>query len=197
MLHAHRYVLALGLAALSASSFADSPSYTSSATFMANVAPGAYTETFDGLASTPPTNYAGGAFAYTISAASGLYGSGDFVGTSLPNQALTVSFTSGNVTAVGGNFYVTNISDAFQSVAMTVTLNDGTAVTYTPTSVGSFLGFTSGAAITSLTISAPGVSLYAGLDNLTVGVSAVPEPASALLMALGAAGLLMLRRRQA
>jgi hypothetical protein len=198
---AQRFALAfgltLGLAALAAPSFAATTVYTSSASFMANVAPGAYTESFDGLPQAAPDSFAGGAFAYTISAADGLYGSGEFIGTSLPDQALTITFTSGNVSAVGGNFYATNISDAFQAVSITLTLSDATTVTFTPSSVlDSFRGFTSTLTISSLTISAPGAGLYAGLDNLTVGLAAapVPEPASALLLALGAAGLLVARR---
>ena len=194
---AHRFVLALGLAALSASSFAVTTVYTSSAAFMANLNPGSYTENFDGLPSSPPTSFAGGAFSYSVSAPSGLYGSGEFLGTNLPNEALTITFTSGNVTAVGGNFYATNISDAFQSASVTLTLSDSTTVTYTPTSVAdSFRGFTSNVTITSMTMGAPGVSLYAGIDNLTVGVTAVPEPASVLLMALGVVGLLVARHRK-
>jgi hypothetical protein len=192
---AHRLTLAIGLAALSASSFAVTTVYTSSAAFLPNLAPASYTESFNGLPSTPPASYTGGTFAYTVSAADGLYGSGEFLGTNLPDQALTVTFTSGNVTGVGGNFYATNISDVFQPVALTLTLSDGTTVTFTPTSAAdSYRGFTSSLLITSLTIGAPGASLYAGMDNLTVG--AVPEPASALLMALGVAGLLAAGRRR-
>ena len=195
---AHRFLLAVGLAALSASPFAATTVYSSSASFMANVAPGSYTESFNDLPSSPPTTFASGAFSYTVSAPGGLYGSGEFLGTNLPNQALTITFAGGNVTAVGGNFYSSNISDAFQSVAVTLTLSDSTSVTFTPTSVtDSYRGFTSTLAITSLTMSAPGVSLYAGLDNLTVGVTAVPEPASWALMGLGVAGLLAARRRTA
>ena len=194
---AHRLALTLGLAALSASSFAATTVYGSAASFLPHVAPGAYTETFNGLPSTPPDSFAGGAFAYTVSAPDGLYGSGEFLGTNLPDEALTVTFTSGNVTAVGGNFYATNISDTFQAVAITLTLSDSTTVTFTPTSAAdSYRGFASTLTITSLTIASPGVSLYGGLDNLTVGVSAVPEPASALLMALGVAGLLVAGRRR-
>ena len=194
---AQRLVLALGLAALSASSFAATTVYTSSASFLTHVAPGAYTETFNGLPSTPPESFASLAFAYTVSAPGGLYGSGEFLGANQPDEALTVTFTSGNVTAVGGNFYATNISDTFQAVAITLTLSDSTTVTFTPTSAAdSYRGFASTLTITSLTIASPGVSLYGGLDNLTVGVSAVPEPASALLMALGVAGLLVAGRRR-
>lgn len=194
---AHSLVFALGLAALSASASAQTTVYTTSASFLANVAPGAYTETFNGLPSAPPASFSGGGFAYTVSAPGDLYGSGEFLGTNLPDEALTVTFTSGNVTAVGGNFYASNISDAFQPVAITLTLSDSTTVTFTPTSVAdSYRGFASSLTITSLTIGSPGVSLYAGMDNLTVGVSAVPEPASALLMALGVAALLVGRRRR-
>lgn len=193
----HRHVFAAGLAALSVSAFADTTVYDAPAAFLAAVSPGSYTNTFDGLASTPPSDFSGSGFAYTVSAPTGLYGSGEFIGTSLPDEALTITFTSGNVSAVGGNFYTVNLSDEFQAVAMTLTLSDGTAVTFTPTSTAdAYRGFASTTAITSLTVSAPGVSLYAGMDNLTVGVSAVPEPTSALLMALGVAGLLVARRRQ-
>lgn len=192
----HRLVLALGLAAASASSFAATTVYTSSASFLANVLPGAYTENFDGLPATPPSSYASGAFSYSLAAASGLYGSGTFIGTNQIDEALTINFTGGNISAIGGNFFATDLGDSLQSVAVTLTLSDGTSVTFTPTSLAdSYRGFASTAAITSLTFSAPGQSLYASLDNLTVGVSAVPEPASMLLMALGVAGLLAARRR--
>lgn len=194
---AQRLFLALGLTALSAASSAATTVYTSSAPFLASVAPGYYTETFDGLPAVAPTSFAAGAFSYTVSASGGLYGSGVFLGTNLPNQALTITFTGGNVTAVGGNFYATNISDVFQPTTLTLTLSDSTTVTFAPTSVSdSYRGFTSTVTITSMTMSAPGVSLYGGMDNLTVGVTAVPEPASVLLMALGAAALLVARQRR-
>lgn len=191
-----RFALALGLAALSAPSFAATTVYTTSASFLAQVSPGAYFQNFNGLPAEAPDTFAGGAFGYTLVANGGVYGSGEFIGTSLPNESLTINFTTGNVTAVGGNFYAANLSDVFQAVSLTLTLSDATTITFTPSSVSdSFRGFTSTALITSLTISGPGAGLYAGIDNLTVG--AVPEPTSALLMALGAAGLLIARRRRA
>ncbi len=197
MLSAHRFLSTVALAALSASSMAATTTYTSSASFLTAVGLAtAYTEDFN-LANPPagPAPFSGNGLAYTVAAPSDLYASGEFLGTSAPDEALTVSFTSGNVYAVGGNFYATDFGDNFQSVSVTVTLNDGTFATFTPTSVGdSYRGFKSNVAFSSLVMSAPGVSLYAGLDNLTV---AVPEPTSWLMMGLGLAGLLAARRRKA
>ncbi len=195
---AHRFLAAVALALLSASSLAVTTTYTSSAAFLAQVVPGAYTESFDGLAIPPagPVPFSGGAFSYSASATGDIYLSGTFIGTSLSEDALSFSFAGGNVTAVGANFFATNISDDFQPVSMTLTLSDGTVETFTPSSLlDSYRGFTSTVPITSLVISAPGAGLYAGLDNLTVG--AVPEPASWALMGLGVAGLLVARRRAA
>lgn len=198
MQSAHRILSAIALAALSASSMAATTTYTSSASFLAAVGMvTSYTQNFNSLPSPPagPVPFGDNGLAYTLAAPSDIYTSGDFFGTSLPNEALTVSFTSGNVYAVGGNFYATDIGDNFNAVSVTLTLNDGTVATFTPTSVGdSYRGFTSNVAFSSLVMSAPGVSLNAGLDNLTV---AVPEPTSWLMMGLGLAGLLAARRRKA
>lgn len=198
---AYHLISAAALALLSTStSFAASTVYTSSDSFLSSIADGAYTENFDGLVNgmmpIGETWFARAYFAYTLSAPSNLYASGAFVSTSQIDEALTITFKSGNVTAVGSNFYATNLSDEFQPVKMTITLSDGTVTEFTPTSVlDSYRGFTSDVTINSLVISGPGASLYAGIDNLTVGVSAVPEPGSWGLMGLGLAGLLLARRR--
>jgi PEP-CTERM motif len=196
---AHRLISAAALAFLSASTFASTTTYTSSAAFLAQVSWGSYTESFDGLPNPPagPVPFSGGAFAYSAFAPSDIYLAGGFLGTSLPDESLTITFGGGNITAFGANFYATDLADAFQSVSMTLTLNDGTIEIFTPTSLSdSYRGFTSDVAFASLTISGPGVSLYAGLDNLTVG-GAIPEPTSLLLAGLGLAGLLTARRRAA
>lgn len=168
--------------------------YTSPATFLSQLAAGAYTETFTGLTD-PASNslgFASGGFAYTASAPSGLYVSAGFLGTNQIDQALTISFTSGNVKAFAASFFVTDISDQFQPVAVRLNLSDGTSTTFTPTTiVDSFRGYTSNVAIASVTIAAPGQSRYASLDDLVVGtVSAVPEPAAFVLMSVGLLGLL-------
>lgn len=195
---------AASLTLLTAPAFAASTVYTDATAFLSQLAVGAYTESFDALADLPagPVGFTGGAFSFNIAAPSDVYASGAFVGSSHPDEALTVSFLGGNVTAVGANFFATNLSDAFQVAAMALTLSDGTVLSFTPGSAAdSYRGFVSDVPITSLVISGPGAFRYAGLDNLTVGttvVSPVPEPARVLLLALGLAALagqLAARRR--
>ena len=190
--------LAAALLAVSAAASAQTTTYTTSAAFLANVAPGSYTEGFGDpfFSGDPSATFTRGAFSYTVSAPGGLYGNGTLIGTNLPAEALTVTFTGAPVTAVGGNFWATNISDVFQPTPITLTLSNGTTTTFTPSSetAGSFRGFTSSLAITSMTIiSTPAV--YAGMDNFTVG-SVVPEPGTWLMMALGVGALVLRQQRR-
>jgi hypothetical protein len=114
---------------------------------------------------------------------------------------LVISFTGAAVTAIGANFYNTNVLDNFVSVAITVALSDGTTQSFTPTSAtNSYRGFTTDMAITSMTIRNTSANSFVGLDNLTVGralaPAVVPEPASLAIVGLGLAGLGVMRRRQ-
>lgn len=198
MLSIHRLLPAVVLAVMSTTTMAATITYNSLSAFQARLAPGSYTETFDGLGNPPagPVAFSGAGFAYTAFAPTGIYLAGGFLGASQVNEALTISFLGGNVRAVGADFYATDINDDPISTLVTITLSDGTVEAFTPTSFAdSYRGFVSDLAITSLVISGPGQSLYAGLDNLTVG-AAVPEPTSWALVGLGLAGILVAARRR-
>lgn len=196
----HRFLSVVSLTLLSASSFAATTTYTSAASFLPQVTAGSYLENFNSFDDEGPATFSSGGFSYAVSATSGIYGSGEFIGSNQPYEVVTISFTSGNVTAVGGNFFATDISDSFFANPVTLTLSDATTVTFTPSSLlDSYRGFTSDVVITSLTLTVPTVafnSRYPALDNLTVGVAVVPEPSSWLLMGLGVAGLAAVARRR-
>jgi hypothetical protein len=138
----------------------------------------------DSLWITDPTGNAGSAAMSTVN----------------PNQPLQITF-AGNVSAVGGNLFLTSDTEASitdgRTFRLSFTLSDGSTPTWDITTSSSnskpFWGFTTTAAgtyITSLTIgvAGPGDS-FATLDNLQVGsVSAVPEP-SEWGLCLGMVGL--------
>ena len=188
---------------MAAPAFAVTTVYTSSAAFLANVAPGAYTNTFAGAA-TPSAassySFSQGAFSYTI-AGNGqqpaTWINGSVIGNNYPNNVLTINFTSGNITAVGGELFIMNDVGGFQSALVTVTLNDGTVQAYTPTNAAnSYRGFISTAPITSMTFSAPvGTLRFNAIDNFTVGTAApIPEPSVWLLLGLGLSAVLLAKR---
>lgn len=189
-------VPALALGVMSASAFATSTVYTSSASFLTQVAPGYYTETFTGIPDLPGDTFSGGGFSYQITSAQGIYGINDFLTAGQVKDALTISFTGTSVYAVGGNFFASDINGAFQSAQISLLLSDGTSVNFTPTSqTDSFRGFVSNVAITSIVIGGAADKQYTSLDNLTVA-AAVPEPASWALAALGMVGVAAAVRRR-
>jgi hypothetical protein len=186
---------------------AQTTTYTTSADFLAAVQGASYTETFDGTleaVSAVSYSFLQNGFGYTVTVppptfdTMPVYRNGIFIGNLTDGESLVFTFTTGNVTAVGGNFFLTNLTDNFVSSPITVTLNDGTTTTYTPTGVDTFLGFTSTVAITSLTLSVTNIATYNSVDNLIVGTtSAAPEPGSLALVlpVMGAVGM-VIRKRQ-
>jgi hypothetical protein len=182
--------------------------YTDRAAFLANVQPGFYLETFDSLPQgflPSPLSFSGSGFSYTASAVGDFFNVGPpgdvWLSTNLQSAPIVFQFTSGNVTAVGGSFFLTNTPGDPTTGMLTVGLNDGTSVTLTNVPSDSFLGFISTSGfITSLTVTPiSGGDIYATVNNFIIGQAVVvPEPNSLALFGIvvTAAGYLARRRRR-
>src|SRR5438067_12153380 len=103
------------------------------------------------------------------------------------------NFTSNNVTSVGGFFFLTDLTGNAAGGTVTVTLNNGKMFSVTDASSTSFIGFTTGVPIQSLTATPPssGATLVFATVNDFITGKAVPETgSSALLLGFGMVGLL-------
>jgi hypothetical protein len=186
--------------------------YTNAATFIDNTSD-TYLENFNLVTNgdiPSPQLFSQGAFSYSVSDPGGqLYsGTGNtgsrYLGEGTRANNATITFTSGNVTAVGGNFFLTDIKDDLATGNITLTLNDGSVINLTSPTSGAtpFGGFTTGGAIiTSLTLSGD-TSAWESFDNLYVGTAsaaatAVPEPFTILGTIFGAGYGVSLKRKLA
>ena len=197
-------LLALGGAAHSAIIAYDTP-----ATFASSLLAGFYDETFDGGGYTTAASFAftGGTpplgFSVTAGGNTRVFRDGFTIGNDNSRQTLDFTPTTGNVSAFGGNFAITDATASFLRVSVTVTATDSLGAslsqTYTPTSetVGSFRGFTTTGFFTSIVVSATSATgRFNAADNVIVGrATPVPEPAALLPLGLGAIAMLRRKRR--
>lgn len=174
--------------------------YTDEGTFVGVLAPGYYFEDFAGVptgAAGPILSFSGGGFSYDITAVgagtNNLFNDPGIVSTDSALDALVITFTSGNVRAVGGLMFATDISFNPIPADMTITLSDGTVANYVSTGAD-FRGFVSDVNITSLTIDASDIpaNAWSTLDYLYVGT--IPAPSAMALLGLG--GIAASRRRR-
>lgn len=148
--------------------------YTDRATFLLNTQSGFFENDFAsvGAGASDPIPFTGGGFAYTVAASAGqLFNDPGVISTDQAVDSIVVTFTGNPVTAIGGNFWATDIAVQPTGTAITLTLSDATTVTYTSTGPTDFRGFVSLVPITSITIEAPddGGPRWSTLDNLVVG----------------------------
>ena len=189
--------------------------YTSQAAFnAATTAAGVDNYTgFSITGSTPsPITRSAGAYGYTAAAeTSTFFGAGTTANPWLSTNTATDSITFFNfaspISAIGANFFGSNISGLFQSGSIALSLTDSfglTSHTIISATTSSFIGFVSSGTITSLTVEAvqPGTGfLWPTVDNLTLAqglTTAVPEPSTWAMMILGFAGVgfMTYRRRK-
>ena len=191
-----------GVLALGTASHAATTVYTTQAAFAAALTGTSYTEPFTGVTGGASVARSGNGYGYTVTSGSGtntVYSSGTFIGANNVTQPLFVTLTTGSINAIGGNFFLTDINDAFVAQAVTINLSDGTTDTFTPTSVATFRGYIATTTLTSLTMLASPATTFNSVDNLTVARTAVPE-AGTLPLLLGAMlpvlGVVLARRKR-
>jgi len=148
--------------------------YTDRTTFLTHVAAGFYENPFADAVPGPiaSLSYTSGSWAYTVSASTGtLYNDTGLISTDAAAASIVVTFTGAPVTAVGGNFWATDINVAPTGTDVTILLSDGTTETFTSTGPTDFRGFTTAAPITSISIDAPDtpVTAWGTMDNLIIG----------------------------
>lgn len=135
-----------------------------------------------------------GATAWVATGAGGFDASGGVFSTTLPAEAFTFTFTSGDVYAIGGNFF--NRDADFTALPSVIRLTTSAGVSYVHFAGGadSFGGFVStSGAIQSIAFIPYGstAGAYGAVSNLSFGV--IPAPGAVALLGLG--GLIGRRRR--
>lgn len=138
----------------------------------------------DGFHASGLSSSAGG-IAWTATAAGDLFAQGGLLSTNNPTS-LIFQFSPG-VQAVAGNFFGTDINFNAVPSLVQVTLADGTSTILLANGPADFSGFFStGAAISSLTVTAAsGSTVYPTVDNLYFAVP-IPAPGAAALIGLAA-----------
>jgi MYXO-CTERM domain-containing protein len=137
-----------------------------------------------------------GNYAWSATALSGLYANGTGLArTQATTETMVFTFSSGNVYAVGGDFFNQKPDGTVKPSTMKIRLSDGTTFVRTVSDMTTFSGFVSdGVSISSMEVSHTGTlanGTYVASSGFNVG--AVPAPGAMALV--GLAGFIARRRR--
>jgi hypothetical protein len=190
--------------------------YTDSASFLSQLGSSYFEDYNSGISlgshAQPGLNFTGGIFSYNVDVPVDTTGGNpatltviDSPQSQLINRALATSkndidlvfsFNPG-ITAVGGDFFLTDSNGNVKNGSVTLTLSDGTTQALINPGAAGFTGFVSDSVdITSLIISTGTGGAAATADNVYVG-SIAPEPGSMGLILSGlAAGIFLVRKRR-
>ncbi len=136
-----------------------------------------------------------GSTAWTATSSTGFLAQGGIFSAFGASDAVTFTFATDDVYAVGGNFFNRDSSFAVLPSIIRVTTDDGVSYVHYVGSTTTFSGFVStGEAIQSITVAPFGSSgqpAFSAVSSMTFGV--VPAPGAIALLAV--AGLVSRRRR--
>ena len=200
------------LLALPAASQAAVSTFSSKSDFLLAVQ-NPYTETFDTLGEQPgqPIFFTSGSYAYQASVPGnnffnvGQPSPGDvWLSTEMSGSMMVFTFTSGNIQALGGYFFTTNVAGDPNYAGIGLRINGTDAYSLPQTDFDSFWGIVSDSPIEQLEVYPLNstVGNWATVNDLIVAgtagtVAAIPEPGSTLALAGVLCCGFCLRRRAA
>lgn len=190
-------------------------SETAESDFIAAIQAGYYLNDFTTLKRETipsPASFSGGSpgFSYDVSAVGDLWGApatgtqpyGRAIVANTADLNLVFTFTSGNVNAAGGYFFLTDVNDSLAAGKLTITATAGISgnwIINSPTATWPvrFFGIISDDPISSITLKTNTTGAYSSATHFYAGTTtaSAPEPSSLALCGLGVAGLALLRRR--
>lgn len=198
-------LLAAGAVFTVASAGAHATWFTDQATFLAAIDPTYYLEQFDNFDfgsplagdlswSAPGAN----GYGWDASATNGLYSLPGAISTNVPEEAITITFTGNPVTAFGLNLSNTDFDGNLIAGDVTLSLSNGAMNTVNVGANQAFLGWVGNDVLTSASfIAVSAADDYVQGDDVYTGAAPVPEPASMVALAVGAAALLRRRAKKA
>jgi len=147
--------------------------YASRSAFLSRVQPGYFENGFSDVfaGALPYLAYDSGGLSYVISATTGdLYNADGLVSTRYSSDAIQIDFTGSPVTAIGGNFWATDVDVVPTGTRVEIYLSDGSREVFVSKSPADFRGFVTASPIAQIVIDAPSdVAVWSTLDNLIVG----------------------------